>query len=128
MSVLEPEGGLVDEIAGVGDRQRPPGLHQPGKVEAFDVFHGEDDAIGQSNAEYAVTIFACAPGDRPDFAEEPIHHAGLSMMCRPITFEHFVAAHELVVGQENHAHAAPAKLADDPVIWVVRKAPGATRA
>ncbi len=36
--------------------------------------------------------------------------------------EHFVAAHQLVVGQVDHAHAAPAELALDFVIGVVGQA------
>ena len=47
VGVLEPEGRLVDEVAGVGDRQRPLGLDQLGEVEPLDVLHREDDALAE---------------------------------------------------------------------------------
>ena len=47
MGVLEPEGRLIDEVAGVADRQRSLGLDQLGQVETLDILHGEDDALAQ---------------------------------------------------------------------------------
>ena len=47
VGVLQAQRRLVDEVAGVGDRQRPLGLDQLGQVEALDVLHREDDALAE---------------------------------------------------------------------------------
>ena len=41
------------------------------------------------------------------------------MMSRPDDLEDLVAAHEAIVGEVDHAHAAAAQLADDLVVGMV---------
>ena len=120
VGVLEPEGRLVDEVAGVSHRQRPLGLDHLGQVETFDVLHREDDALAQPDGGVRRDDVRVAElGDGPDLAEEAFEHPGAFHDLPPHHLEHLVAAHQLVVGQVDHAHAAPAEFPLDLVIGVV---------
>ena len=120
MGVLEPERRLMDEIAGVGYRQRPLGLDHLGQVETFDVLHREDDALAQSDGGIGRDDVRVAElGDGPDLAEEAFEHAGAFHDLPAHHLEHLVPAHQLVVGEVDNAHAAPAELSLDLVIGVV---------
>ena len=50
VGVLEPQGGLLNVVAGVANRHRPAGLDHPGQVQALDVLHGEDEVSPLRNA------------------------------------------------------------------------------
>ena len=64
-------------------------------------------------------------------AEEPVAHAGPLDQVAADDLEHLQSAHELVLGQVDHTHAAAPQLADDLVIRVVgqprRQGPGRRR-
>ena len=123
VGVLEPQGRLVDEVAGVGHRQRPLGLDHLGQVEPLDVLHREDDALAEPDGGVGRDDVRVAElGDGPDLAEEAVEHAGAFHDLPPHHLEHLVAAHQRVVGQVDHAHAAPAELPLDLVIGVVGQA------
>ena len=121
--VLETERRLVGEKAGVGDRQRPLRLDQPGEVEPFDVLHREDDALADPGGvvgrdDVRVPQF----GDGPDLAEEAVENAGAFHDLPPHHLEHLVAAHQRVVGEVDHPHPAPAEFPPDLVIGLVGQA------
>ena len=120
VGVLEAQRRLVDEVAGVGHRQRPLGLDQLGQVEPLDVLHREDDALAEPEGRVGRDDVGVAePGDGADLAEEAVEHAGAFDDLPADDLEHLVAAHERVVGQVDDAHAAAAQLADDLVVGMI---------
>ena len=120
VGVLQAQRRLVDEIAGVADRHRPLGLDHPGQVQALDVLHGEDDALAAAEGGVGGDDVGVAElGDGADLAEEAVEHAAAFDDVAAHDLEDLVAAHEAVVGEVDHAHAAAAELADDLVVGVV---------
>ena len=77
VGVLEPEGRLVDEVAGMADRQRPFGLDHLREVEPLDVLHREDDAVAEPEGRVGGDdIRVPELGDRPDLADKAVEHLG----------------------------------------------------
>ena len=77
VGVLQPQRRLVDEVAGVAHRHRPPGLDHPGQVEALDVLHGEDEALAAAEGGVGGhDVGVLKPGDGADLAQEAVEHAG----------------------------------------------------
>ena len=83
VGVLQAERRLVDERAGVADRQRPLGLDHAGQVEALDVLHGEDKACaGAEGGIGGDDVGMLEPGDDADLAEKSVEHVGAIDRCR----------------------------------------------
>ena len=74
-------------------------LHQLGKVITVDVFHREDDAIAQPERVYAVTMLGWRSSARANLSQEPVGDAGLLDDVPAHYLEHFVAAHQQVLGR-----------------------------
>ncbi len=55
----------------------------------------------------------------PDLAEETLQHAWLLDDVPAHHLEHFIPAHQRVVGQVDDAHPAPPQLADDLVVRMI---------
>ncbi len=114
---------MVDEVAGMADRERSVGLDQPRQVEAVDVLHGEDDALAEPGGVVGGDdVRVAQPGDGPDLPAEALEHAGAFDDLPPHDLEYLVAAHQRVVSQVDHAHPAPAELLPDLVFGVVGQA------
>ena len=75
--VLQAQRRLMDEVAGIGDRQRPLGLDQLGQVEALDVLHGQDEALAEPEGRVGGDdVGVVELGGRADLAEEAVEDAG----------------------------------------------------
>ena len=125
VGVLQAQGRLVDEVAGVGHRQRPAGLDQLRQVEALDVLHGQDEALAEAEGRVGGDdVGVVELGRGADLAEEAVEHAAAVDEVAADDLEHLLAAHERVLGQVDDAHAAAAQLAEDLVIGVVGQSRG----
>ena len=125
VGVLEPERGLVDEVAGMGDRHRPLGLDQLGQVESLDVLHGENDALAAAEGGIGVDdIGVLQSGRGADLAAEPLEDPFAFDQVLADDLEHLVTAHQPVVGEVDDPHASPTELADDLVVGMVGQVRG----
>ncbi len=107
-------------VAGMGDRQRPPGLDQPGQVEALDILHRQDEALADPEGRVGGDdIRVMQPGRVADLGEEAIDRVAAVDQVTTDDLEHFHPPHEPVPGQVDHSHAAPAQLAGDLVIGMI---------
>ena len=125
VGVLQAQGRLLNEVAGVADGHRSAGLDHPGQVQAVDVLHGEDQALAAAKRGVGGDDVGVAKlSDGADLAEKAIHHARALDDVPAHDLEDLVASHQAVVGQVDHAHAASAQLAEDLVVGVVGKLRG----
>ena len=105
--VLQPQRRLVDEIAGVADRNRPPGPDQAAEVQPRGVLHGEDEAAAAADGGVgADDVGVAEPGDGPDLPQEALGHLGIGGDLRADDLEDLLAVHDAVVGQVDDPHAA----------------------
>ena len=73
VGVLQAQRRLVDELAGVGHRQRAPRLHQLGQVGPLDVLHREDQQVAHLHRRVGSDhVGMVEPGRRADLAEEAV--------------------------------------------------------
>ncbi len=125
VGVLQPQRRLVDEVGGVGHRERPLGLDELGQVEPLDVLHREDQAAVEAEGGVGGDDVGVAElGHGADLALEAVEDAGALDDVAADDLEDLVAAHHGVVGEVDDAHAAPAEFALDLVVGVVGQAGG----
>ena len=117
VGVLQPEGRLPDQLAGVGDRQRPAVLHQLIEVQAVDEFHHQElRAVDLAGVE-------CADDVRMVNRADDLHLAleagdGLRVIEQPLRqdFQGHGLVELDVPGPIDRAHAAFAQLLEQFVV------------
>ena len=111
---------LMDEVAGMHDRQRALVLDERGQIEPVHVLHRVDDALADSRGRVRRDDVGMPKlGDRSDFPHEPFEHGGPLDQVLAHQFDRFVPAHQTVVDQVDDTHSATSQLADDLVVGVV---------
>ena len=118
--VLEAQGRLVDVLAGVGNRQRPLRLDDPGQVEAVDILHGQDQALAEAEARVGGdNVRMSQPGRIPHLADEAVEDTPSLQQVAADDLEDLQPPHERVLGEVDHTHAPLPQLAEDLVVRVV---------
>ena len=104
----------------MGNRQVPFGFDQLRQVEAFDVFHREDDVLPEPHRGVGRDdVRVPQLRDGADLAQEAVEHAGALDDQLPDHLEHLVTPHKRVAHEVDHAHSAPPQLLPDLVIRMV---------
>ncbi len=90
------------------------------QVEAFDVLHGQDEALAEPAGGIGRdNVGVMQPGRIADLGEEAVHHVGVVDEVGTDDLEDLLPAHEAVAGEVDDAHAAVAELAEDFIVGVV---------
>ncbi len=111
VGVLQPEGGLADEIEGGLDGQRALPLDQAGEVDAVDVFHGDRmQAVGFVGVVRTDDVRMAQLADGTHLALEPLHGLDVFQAFAAKHFEGDEPVERPLPGLENLAHAPFADL------------------
>ena len=79
----------------MANRQRSFGLDHVREIEAVNVLHRKDDGVAKPGGVVGRDDIGMAEtGDGPDFAQEPVEHAGAFHDVPAHHLEHLVAPHE----------------------------------
>ncbi len=113
-SVGEGHGYLTDDLAGVGDRQRPDTLDELTQVQSVDVFGDENrGAIDVAGIVGGDDVRVAESADGPHFGFEPLPHPRIGQAVSGQQFDRDFTAEFRVPGEKHAAHAAPAQRTHD---------------